>query len=172
MNALVFRTGVPFGYLLLFAVLVGTGVLGIALLARGLGSRPRRPGVGAVGGGVVVACVLVLWANVDAGAVEWNPVIHGSDALTGRWHDGRAILELASDGTYSCTGRACGELGRSGRWAREGDFYVAFDVSGGSGVQWRITERGGHYQFVAGDTQGDPDGWRPRPTFTHQPGSR
>lgn len=169
MDALVFRTGVPFGYLFFVAALAGAAVLGIALLARGLGSRPRRPGAGALGGGVVVACALVLWANIGAGAVEWNPMIHGSNALTGRWHDGRAILELASDGTYSCTGRACGELGRSGRWARKGDFYVAFVVRGGSAVQWRITERGGRYQFVAGDTQGDPDGWRPRPTFARRP---
>lgn len=172
MDALVFRTAIPLGYLFFFAAVVGAAVLGIALLAHGVRSRPRRTGAGVVGGGVVAACALVLWTNIAGDGVEWNPLIHGSDALAGRWRDGRARLELAGDGTYTCTGRACGELGGSGRWARDGDFYVTFEVSGGPRVRWRITERDGHYQFVAGASQGDPDGWRPRPTFIRQASAR
>jgi hypothetical protein len=97
---------------------------------------------------------------------DWNPTIRNSAELVGDWRDGAASLKLDGGGSYTCAGgTACSPLGTRGTWQREGDFYVAFRPAAAPAVEWRVSLYRGHFQLVAGDTQGDPDQWAPRPTF-------
>lgn len=169
MNVLVLRTAVPFGYLIAGVAFLALVVVGGGLVVAGLRAWPRRWGIAAAGATLLGSLALVAWANLDAEAVEWNPRIADPTTLVGAWRDDRAVLELYADGRYTCQGRACAEVGAAGIWSRTGDFYVSFTPVGRTTIEWRVTERDGRYQFVGGDTHGDPDMWQPRPTFQQDP---
>jgi hypothetical protein len=100
---------------------------------------------------------------------DWNPIIRDSADLVGDWRDGATSLKFDGGGGYTCAGGpACGPLGARGTWEREGDFYVAFRPVAAAAVEWRVSVYRGHFQLVAGDTQGDSDQWAPRPTFARR----
>jgi hypothetical protein len=133
LGLLALRTAAPFGYLLLLLALAGAAAVGLALLWGGLRARPRRRDRALVGGALLAAAALVIGANLAYGAaLELNPRVTAAD-LAGAWRDGRATLDLRSDGTYRCGGGgACAPFGASGRWAHDGDFQLRFTPAGGT----------------------------------------
>ena len=164
MEFFVIRTALPFGYL--------AGVLGLlalvaigALLTFGGIKRQERWQLGA-GLALLAVVGLVVWANIRAGAIDWNPLVREEQMLHGAWRDGRSVLTLEPDGQFRCTGRACTELGARGRWRRAGDFELVFEGGAGGWVTRRLARDGQYLYLVAGTSDfDDPDMWRPRFTF-------
>ncbi len=164
MDFLVFRTGVPFGYLILAMVFFIAFVVSCISLRRALKARPVNKLKALLPCMPIAFFALVVSANLNAGAVEWNPLIRGDAPLLGNWEEGASVLALHEGGQYACAGSACAALNAAGKWQRVGDFEIDFAPADGAPTRWRITAHEGRYEFVAGAV-GDPDNWQTDVTF-------
>jgi hypothetical protein len=163
MNPFVIRTAAPFGYLFVGLVLLSVGLLGLALLARGLWRRRYRQAGFGLCVGLFVA--YVLWVNVAEGnALELNPQVSAA-TLSGRWMHGDAVLVLRSNGRYECRGAAeCESVGVLGSWTYK-DYDVTLVSTHSStaqdflaGARYRVVSYNGALR-LASPIDDDPDMW-------------
>jgi hypothetical protein len=148
-----FRTGLPCGYLLFFAV--GFSISVTALVAVVAGLRLKPPGA------VVLACAAVwVCGNVAYDlALDLNPMTD-AESVSGVWRWNGATLQLHSNGAYELDpGSAPLHSGRSvGHWTLDGLELHLIDNRGQSALDLRpITFRGRLHLMV--DPHEDPDSW-------------
>jgi hypothetical protein len=162
MDAFIFRTAIPFGYLPFWG---GVALLAVAALATvGRGIRSRRT-AHVIGGGVVVAGLVALAAvNVAAEKkLDFNPLIRDETELAGQWRDGRSVLDLRADGTFTCRGGSeCAGLGPAGTWSWR-DFQITFCAPTGVTVVRRIIRYDGEVRLA--NWPADSDSWNGQFSF-------
>lgn len=94
-----FRTALPFGYLVIALALIAILVAGTALLIAGL--RRRQSRTKWFGGALIAAVILAGLAEFAFDtSLEWNPVIASDTEITGVWQDDDERLTLRPDHTY------------------------------------------------------------------------
>jgi hypothetical protein len=166
MDAFIFRTAIPFGYLAFWG---GVAVLAVTTLGTvGRGIRSGRT-AHTLGGGIVVAGLVALAAiNVAAEKkLDFNPLIRDDTELAGRWRDGTSVLDLRADGTFTCQGGdECSELGPAGTWSWR-DFQITFCGPTGVTVVRRIIRYDGESRLA--NWPADPDTWNGQFSFRRRP---
>ncbi|HEY8101206.1 MAG TPA: hypothetical protein VIF82_10675 [Burkholderiaceae bacterium] len=165
MEIFVFRTAIPFGYLIASAGFVALSILSVVLFFRGVLGKPRRTTLIVLSGVLMFFLVMVGVANLNEESIDWNPLVRNTSELTGTWQDGSSNLVLLSDGQYRCSGNACDGIDVKGNWQRSGDFYILFRPINASQVEWRLAMHAGRLSLASGVTKGDPDMWLPKLTF-------
>src|SRR5580765_303927 len=98
LNRFVFRTALPLGYVALVLFLLCAAGFGLVQVWRGLKAQPLN-GIRALTGIALLFAVGLLtvanWSRNDS--IEFNPIVTVAD-LEGAWNDGRAVLDLKSNG--------------------------------------------------------------------------
>jgi hypothetical protein len=164
----VFRTALPLGYLAFALFLLCAAGFGLVQVRRGLRAQllNRTRALTGIGLLFIVGLLTVAnWAPNDS--IEFNPIVTVAD-LEGAWNDGRAVLDLNSNGTYSCSGSgSCTQLGATGRWIRDGDFLIRFTrASDGRVLIQRVVRTEKDLRLT--DEAADPDMWDGILTFRHR----
>ena len=94
-----FRTAVPFGYLLITLFLFAALILGIGILVWGWRRRSRKAKW--IGGGLIGAIVAAVTANAAFDAsLELNPNIVNDADIVGTWTNRVEVVTLTPDHTF------------------------------------------------------------------------
>lgn len=147
-----FRTALPFGYLLIFLGLAAAFVIGLVLFVTG---RLRRSKPVAFLGGalaLVVAIAVVSDVYFDA-AMEWNPEIASDTEVVGRWQDRDETVTLAPDHTFTYETK---DQIVHGTWSR---YDWNLRMAGNNGpLEMRFVQYNGKTHLMTRPPE-DPDVW-------------
>jgi len=148
-----FRTAIPFGYLVVALFLLAGFGFGVVIFARGW-RRHSRSAKWLGGGIVALICGIVAAQVVFEGDLEWNPLIHNDTEIVGRWADHRETLTLATNSTFSYSNSA---RMVDGTWTRD-DWNLYLHGTNFSATM-RFVQFRSQYRLMTHPPEGDPDMW-------------
>lgn len=147
-----FHTSIPFGYTVIYLVLLGSIVTGGLLLLVGFWKRIRT--LKRLGAFLAISGVGLLSADAYFNSLmDWNPLIRSDELITGTWADERETITLHPD--HRVDYHSWNE-GFSGIWSRS-DWNLKLQAEGVDS-QMRFVSYDGELRLMTNPPH-DPDGW-------------